>query len=97
MPMRGTRSRASCFESRSPDGHGDGTLQGKAHGQEVALSGAGGIVGGILREELQQRGVDLRSAGGHEPLEPIVPGEDIMHGDIRDPAVVDRMSTASMC
>ena len=40
--------------------------------KKVALSGAGGIVGGILRKELQQRGVDLRSAGGHKPLEPIV-------------------------
>ena len=59
--------------------------------KKVALTGAGGIVGGILRKELQQRDVNLRSAGGRKPLEPIVPGEDIMHGDLRQPAVVDRL------
>lgn len=58
---------------------------------KVALSGAGGVVGSILRKELRQRGVDLRSAGGRKPLAPIVPGEDVMHGDLRDPAVVDRL------
>lgn len=58
--------------------------------KKVALSGAGGIVGSILRKELQQRGVDLRSAG-FEPLTPLRPGEDLVHGDLRDPAVVDRL------
>ena len=38
-----------------------------------------------------KRGVDLRSAGGSKPLEPIVEGEDVCHGDLRDPAVVDRL------
>ena len=58
---------------------------------KVALSGAGGNVGRILRVELQKRGVNLRSAGGSKPLEPLFDGEDVMHGDLKDPAVVDRL------
>src|SRR5438067_5366584 len=58
---------------------------------KVALSGASGNMGRILRTELQKRGVDLRSAGGRSSLEPLHEGEDIMHGDLRDPAVVDRL------
>src|SRR5215475_15372570 len=58
---------------------------------KVALSGAGGNMGRILRVELKKRGVDLRSAGGRTPLEPLHNGEDVMHGDLRDPAVVDRL------
>lgn len=59
--------------------------------KKVALSGAGGIVGSLLRKGLRERGVDLRAAGGHRPLEPLFDGEDVMHGDLRDPAVVDRL------
>jgi len=40
---------------------------------------------------LQKRGVDLRSAGGRTALQPLHEGEDVMHGDLRDPAVVDRL------
>jgi uronate dehydrogenase len=58
---------------------------------KVALSGASGNMGRILRVELQKRGVHLRSAGGRTALEPMHPGEDVMHGDLRDPAVVDRL------
>ena len=58
---------------------------------KVALSGAGGIVGTILRKGLRERGVDLRAAGGSRPLAPMADGEDIMHGDLRDAAVVDRL------
>src|SRR2546429_2016837 len=58
---------------------------------KVALSGASGNMGRILRTELKKRGVDLRSAGGRNPLKPLHEGEDIMHGDLRDPAVVDRL------
>ena len=58
---------------------------------KVALSGAGGNIGRVLRPELLKRGVDLRSAGGSKPLEPLVEGEDVCHGDLRDPAVVDRL------
>ena len=49
------------------------------------------MIGQVLRPALLERGVDLRSAGGAEPLEPLSPGEDVMHGDLRDPAVVDRL------
>ena len=48
-------------------------------------------MGKILRVELPKRGVDLRSAGGRTPLEPLSPGEDVMHGDLRDPGVVDQL------
>ena len=58
---------------------------------KVALSGAGGNMGRTIRVGLQKRGVDLRSAGGRTPLTPLHEGEDIMHGDLRDPAVVDRL------
>jgi uronate dehydrogenase len=58
---------------------------------KVALSGASGNVGRILRVELHKRGVGLRSAGGTTPLQPQHDGEDVMHGDLRDPAVVDRL------
>jgi len=58
---------------------------------KVALSGASGNMGRILRVELQKRGVDLRSAGGRNPLTPLHDGEDVMHGDLRDPIVVDRL------
>src|SRR3954451_19337643 len=58
---------------------------------KVALSGAGGNIGRVLRPELLKRGVDLRSAGGSKPLESLVEGEDVCHGDLRDPAVVDRL------
>ena len=57
---------------------------------KVALSGAGGSVGRILRSALKKRGVDLRSAD-IAPLEPLNEGEDLMNGDLRDPAVVDRL------
>jgi uronate dehydrogenase len=58
---------------------------------KVALSGAGGNIGRVLRPALLERGVDLRSAGGRRPLEPLRPGEDLTHGDLRDPAAVDRL------
>ncbi len=58
---------------------------------KVALSGAGGIVGSILRKGLRKRGFDLRAAGGSRPLVPMFDGEDVMQGDLRDPAVVDRL------
>jgi len=58
---------------------------------KVALSGASGNMGRILRNGLPKRGVDLRSAGGRTALTPLFEGEDIMHGDLRDPVVVDRL------
>ncbi len=58
---------------------------------KVALSGASGIMGRTLRVELHKRSVDLRSAGGRQRLEPLFEGEDVMHGDLREPSVVDRL------
>lgn len=60
---------------------------------KIALSGAGGIIGTILRVELAKRGFDLRAAGRSRPLEPLVEGEDTMMGDLRDPVVVDKLLT----
>jgi uronate dehydrogenase len=57
---------------------------------KIALSGAAGSMGRILRIELHKRGVDLRSAGRLR-LEPLYEGEDIMDGDLREPVVVDRL------
>jgi uronate dehydrogenase len=58
---------------------------------KVALTGAGGNIGRFLRTELPKHGVALRSSVGIEPPESIAPGEDVQHGDLRDPAVVDRL------
>ncbi|MFO1049433.1 MAG: NAD(P)-dependent oxidoreductase, partial [Geminicoccaceae bacterium] len=57
---------------------------------KVALSGAGGQVGRFLRPALLEQGLDLRSAG-FEPLTPLRPGEELVHGDLCDAAVVDRL------
>jgi uronate dehydrogenase len=58
---------------------------------KVALTGAGGNIGMILRPALLARGIDLRSAGGTRPLTAVAPGEDLLHGDLRDRDVVDRV------
>jgi uronate dehydrogenase len=57
---------------------------------KVALSGAEGQLGQFLRPRLLAQGVDLRSAG-RLPLAPLRPGEDLTHGDLRDPENVDRL------
>ncbi|SOF01640.1 uronate dehydrogenase [Burkholderia sp. OK233] len=59
--------------------------------KKIALSGAGGQLGSVVRTALVGRGIPLRSAAGSKPLVPLVEGEDVMHGDLRDPAVVDRL------
>src|SRR3954471_19010734 len=58
---------------------------------KVALSGASGAIGTVLRPRLVERGIDLRSAGGTKPLQALSAAEEVMHGDLRDPAVVDRL------
>lgn len=57
----------------------------------IALSGAGGQLGKLLRTVLPTRGYQLRASGHTTPLPPLTEGEDVMHGDLRDPAVVDRL------
>ncbi|NYH17267.1 NAD-dependent epimerase/dehydratase family protein [Paraburkholderia bryophila] len=59
--------------------------------KKIALSGAGGQLGAVVRAALVARGTPLRSAAGSKPLTPLVEGEDVMHGDLRDPAIVDRL------
>jgi uronate dehydrogenase len=56
----------------------------------VALTGAGGAIGTVLRPRLLAHGLALRSVGGSKPLDPLSPDEDVCHGDLRDPSVVDR-------
>jgi uronate dehydrogenase len=62
-----------------------------ARSVKVALSGASGQLGGFLRPALLAQGIDLRSAGGRSPLQKLRPGEDVCHGDLSDPANVDRL------
>lgn len=57
---------------------------------KIALSGAEGNIGRVLRPALIDRGLDLRSAG-LAPLTPLHAGEDITHGDLREPEAVDRL------
>ncbi|RKT21471.1 uronate dehydrogenase [Paraburkholderia sp. RAU2J] len=59
--------------------------------KKIALSGAGGQLGAVVRAAMIARGTPLRSAAGSKALTPLVEGEDVMHGDLRDPAVVDRL------
>src|SRR3954468_24577761 len=58
---------------------------------KVALSGAGGQVGSVWGPRLRERGVKLRSGGGRSPLAPLSDAEEVMHGDLREPEVVDRL------
>jgi uronate dehydrogenase len=58
---------------------------------KIALSGAGGQLGSVVRTALLARGVPLRSAGGSRPLAPLAEGEDLMHGDLCERGVVDRL------
>ena len=57
---------------------------------KVALSGASGNIGQVLRPALLKLGFGLRSAGGRRALTPIAPGEEVCNGDLRDPAFVDQ-------
>ncbi|AJG19671.1 NAD-dependent epimerase/dehydratase family protein [Cupriavidus basilensis] len=58
---------------------------------KIALSGAGGQLGTVLRTALLARGYDLRSSGNSQSLAPVAEGEEVMRGDLCDPAVVDRL------
>ena len=57
----------------------------------VALSGAGGQVGSMLRPRLLEHGVRLRSGGGLAPLAPISEAEEVTYGDLREADAVDRL------
>jgi uronate dehydrogenase len=51
----------------------------------IALTGAGGAIGQVLRPRLL-----ARSSTGFDPFPALSAGEDVCHGDLRDPTVVDR-------
>ncbi|MBR0713002.1 NAD(P)-dependent oxidoreductase [Bradyrhizobium liaoningense] len=57
---------------------------------KVALSGASGNIGNLLRAQLPRHGIDLRSAGWKPSIAPQHEGEDVVNGDLRDAAFVDR-------
>jgi len=59
--------------------------------KKIALSGAGGQLGSVVRAALIARGMPLRSAAGSKALTPLVEGEDLMYGDLCQPEVVDRL------
>ncbi|BFG80339.1 NAD(P)-dependent oxidoreductase [Paraburkholderia terrae] len=59
--------------------------------KKIALSGAGGQLGSVLRRALLARGCALRSAVGLNPMAPLVDGEELIQGDLCERAVVDRL------
>ena len=64
---------------------------------KVALSGASGNIGQVLRPALLKLGFGLRSAGGRRALTPLAPEEEVCHGDLRDAAFVDRLAGRRRC
>lgn len=60
---------------------------------KVALSGASGGIGAVLRPALLKQGFALRSAGGRRALTPVTPEEEVCHGDLREAAFVDQLLT----
>jgi uronate dehydrogenase len=58
---------------------------------KLALSGAGGQIGSVLRPKLLERDVNLRSGGGLHPLTPVSDAEEVTHGDLREPHAVDSL------
>lgn len=59
-------------------------------GLRVALTGAGGQLGRVLRPRLLARDIRLRSAD-FGAVEPVDDAEAVCSGDLRDPSVVDRV------
>ena len=59
--------------------------------KRVALSGAGGALGGMLRSRLLQNDLALRSGSGLSSLIPLSDKEVVVPGDLREPAVVDAL------
>ena len=58
---------------------------------KVALSGASGNIGQVLRPALLKLGFGLRSAGGRRALTQIAPEEEVCNGDLRQAAFVDQL------
>src|SRR5438309_298338 len=58
---------------------------------KVALSGASGNIGRLLRSQLPRHGIALRSAGWKPSIVAQHDGEDVINGDLREPAFVDRL------
>jgi len=82
--MPGGRMSAVCAIHRRQSREGGPDMT------KVALSGADGQLGKFLRRSLLAQDIHLRSAG-LRPLEPLHPEEDLTHGDLCDPEIVDRL------
>jgi uronate dehydrogenase len=63
----------------------------EAAGIRVALSGAGGQIGAVLRPRLLAAGHVLRSGGGPTALTPLSDAETVTTGDLREPEAVDQL------
>lgn len=63
----------------------------EAAGIRVALSGAGGQIGAVLRPRLLAAGHVLRSGGGPVALTPLSEAETVTSGDLREAEAVDRL------
>lgn len=59
--------------------------------KKVALTGATGNVGQVLRPALLEQSYALRSVGGRRPLQALSDNEEVLSGDLNDPAVVDQV------
>lgn len=57
---------------------------------KMALTGAAGGLGTVIRREYIGRGADLRSSA-RKPLVPLRDGEDLCIADLRDPEAIDRL------
>ena len=55
----------------------------------VAITGAAGAIGQVLRPRLLAHGITLRSSA-LDPLTPLNENETVCHGDLRDPFIVDQ-------
>jgi uronate dehydrogenase len=59
--------------------------------KKIALTGAAGQLGSVVRNALIARGIPLRSAVGLTPADALMEGEELVQGDLREAAVVDRL------
>jgi len=57
---------------------------------KIALTGAAGGLGTVIRREYLRRGLDLRSSA-RKPLEPLGTGEDLCTADLRDKKSIDAL------
>ncbi len=84
MTQRGSKSQRGAPALAARAGGPAGSKK------RLALSGADGNIGRVLRRALPELGYPLRSAD-IAPRSRLFAGEDLVHGDLNDPAAVDRL------